>query len=136
MSDAKAVIVHSLAHALAAAEAAQSLGVPVTLRSAPGAAGYAGVGWFAALVAAVSDRFPGTNVTFMLDCADEAGTVMGALRRGIRRVRFLGPPEVAAKLAAMGAELDPAETSALDLRGMNDPAAACRKFLAAPDPPR
>ncbi|HLY57546.1 MAG TPA: hypothetical protein VKS60_18425 [Stellaceae bacterium] len=127
---------HSLAHAFAAAETAQSLGVPVTLRSAAGAAGYAGVGWFAALAAAARERFPSADVTFVLDCGDEAGTVMGALRRGIRRVRFHGPPEVAVKLAAMGVELDGDEAPALDLRGAGDPATACRKFLAASDPAR
>jgi len=132
MTDATApvIIVHSLDQALAAAVAADALAVPLTLRSAPGAAGYAGVGWFAALSSILAEKHPTLSATLILDCADEAGTAMGALRRGIRHIRFTGPPEVAAKLASIGAILDTDTRPALDLLGNADPEAACRCWLS------
>ena len=130
-----AIIIHSLDQALAAAAAATALNLPLVLRSAPGAGATVGVGWFAALAAALAERYPALPLTLILDCADEAGTAMGALRRGIRRIRFTGPPEVAAKLAAIaaaqGAALDEDSRPALDLLGEADPEAACRRWLAA-----
>jgi hypothetical protein len=130
-----AIIVHSLAQALAAAAAAaaSALGTPLVLRSAAGAGGTVGVGWFVALAAATAERYPGQKVSFVLDCADEAGTALGALRRGVKRLRFTGPPEVAAKLAAIaaatGAALDDDTRPVLDLLDHPDPEAACRDWL-------
>jgi hypothetical protein len=120
-----AIIIHSLDHALAAA----ALGSPLVLRSAVGAGGFAGVGWFAALVEAVMARHPDLAVTFILDCADEVGTAMAALRRGLTHLRFSGPAAVAAKLAALGAILDEDDRPALDLLGRADPEGACRAWL-------
>jgi len=129
-----AIIVHSLDHALAAAVAATAVNSPLVLRSAPGAGGSVGVGWFAALAEALAERHPALPMTLILDCADEAGTVLGAFRRGLKRVRFTGPPAVAAKLAAIaalqGAALDEDARPALDLLGHADPEAVCREWLA------
>ena len=133
-----AIIVHSLAQALVAAEAAAALGKPLTLRSAAGAGGTVGVGWFASLGAVLSERHPDLELTLVLDCADEAGTALGALRRGLKAVRIAGPPEVRAKLAALaetyGARLDDDERPCLDLVGglveQADLAARCRDWLA------
>jgi hypothetical protein len=127
------IIVHSLDHALAAAGTAATLGVPLTLRSAAGAGGTVGVGWFAALAELVRERYPLLPISFVLDCADEAGTALGAFRRGVKRVRFAGSPEAAAKLAAIaascGAALDDDPNPTLDLLGEADPEAACRRWL-------
>jgi hypothetical protein len=132
-----AIIVHSLDQALAAAAAAEALASPLVLRSAPGAGGNAGVGWFAALAEMLAERHPQLALTLVLDCADEAGTAMGAFRRGLKRVRFTGKPDVAAKLAAIaashGATLDDDPRPALDLLGRRDPEAACRHWLAGID---
>lgn len=131
---AGAIIVHSLDHALAAAGAAVTLGVPLTLRSAAGAGGTVGVGWFATLADMVRERYPLLPVSFVLDCADEAGTALGAFRRGLKRVRFEGSPQAAAKLTAIaasyGAALDDDPTPTLDLLGETDPKGACRHWLA------
>jgi hypothetical protein len=128
------IIIHSLDQALVAAAAAESVGSPLVLRSAPGAAGYAGVGWFAALASLLAERHPALEAHLVLDCADEAGTVLGAIRRGIKRIRFTGPPEIAARLqaiaAAEGAVLDDDPRPALDLLDLADPEAACRRWLA------
>jgi len=85
-----AIIVHSLAQALVAAEAAAALGRQLTLRSAPGAGGTLGVGWFAGLGTLLADRHPALDLTLVLDCADEAGTTRGEGDPGRRLFRGAG----------------------------------------------
>ncbi len=129
------IIVHSLDHARAALAAAAALGVPVTLASAEGAGGYAGPLWFKALVEAALSDHPGLSAAAVLDCGDEAGTTLGALRAGIKRVRFTGGDEVRGRLAAiaaqLGAEIESGEPlPALDLLDAADPGRLCRVYLA------
>jgi hypothetical protein len=52
------------------------------LLSPPAAASFGGVGWWRALADAARDRFPGTILADVLDCADAAGLAMGAIRMG------------------------------------------------------
>ena len=128
------VIVHDLSHAVAALQAASELGVPVTLRSAPGAADYLGSGTFKAIVDVARERWPDVPVTAVLDCADAAGYALGALRIGIKVVRFRGRPAVRRKLADIaarsGARLDADRRAALDLLDCPDPLSDCREWLA------
>jgi hypothetical protein len=73
-----AVIVHGVEQARAAC----APGLPVTLLSAPGAAIYAGVGWWRALIAqATGADSPPPDI---LDCADAPGRALEALRHGQR----------------------------------------------------
>jgi hypothetical protein len=129
------IIVHSLEHAAAAVAAAAELGVPLTLVSAPRAGGYAGPLWFKLLVAAASARHPEVAVTTILDCGDEPGTVLAALRIGVKRVRFTGGEAARRRLAeiaaARGAMLDEAHRAAttLDLLDRRRPEIVCREFL-------
>lgn len=132
-----AIIVHSLAQALAAADAAAVLGRPLTLRSAAGAGATLGVGWFAGLGVLLAERHPTLDLTLVLDCADEAGTALGALRRGLKAIRVEGSSELRAKLAALaatyGARLDEDDRPCLDLvdglAEQADLAARCRDWL-------
>ena len=130
----KAVIVHSLAHARAALAAAAALGVPVTIVSAPGAAAYAGPGWFQEVVAQAAAQVPQADCQAVIDCGERPGDVLLALRLGLERVRFTGKKAVAEKLAAIaeqqGATLITGRLEALDLRGAADPLTACRDWLA------
>jgi hypothetical protein len=132
---ARAVIIHSIEHARAAMEAASALEVPVTLMSAPGAAAYVGVRWFLSVVARARGEYPGVPVTAVLDCGDEPGRALGALREGCEAIRFTGPARVAAKVGAIadqyGATLYREKDAgpALDLWGEADPQASCRKWL-------
>lgn len=94
-----AVIVHGLAQARLAVAAG-----PVTLLSAPGAALYAGCGWWRALVAASLTAGPD-----VLDCADAPGRAMAALRVG-QKALILAPDHpsfaaVAGAAATLGARL-------------------------------
>ncbi|HEX4111170.1 MAG TPA: class II fructose-bisphosphate aldolase [Stellaceae bacterium] len=135
----KRIIVYSQAQARAAAQAAAERQVPIILMSAPGMAGFMGPLWFKALVDEAALSYPQADVTAMLDCADEAGTALAALRCGFQGVRFSGPEEARARLAdiagQVGASVEgvvAAET--LDLLDCNDPPAACRAFLASSAP--
>ncbi len=87
------VAVHDLAQARAALAAAAELGIEIDLATAPGLAGFAGVGFCVALEQAL-DR------PLWIDCADEPGTALAALRAGARRVLVAGAP------AARGALVD------------------------------
>jgi hypothetical protein len=108
--------------------------VPVTITSAAGAGGYAGPLWFKALIEEARRDYPKIDVTAVLDCDDEAGTVMGALRAGIKHVVFTGGDEVRAKLAAIAAAqaavIEAAPEDGLDLLDARDPEALCRAWLA------
>ena len=91
------VVVSSLDQARALAMAAAATGCPVTLVG-DGAVG--GAGWLRALADAVRAEHPGMAVTAVLECHDRPGLVRAGLRAGLRDLRFSGPPEVAARLAA------------------------------------
>src|SRR5690606_11204271 len=117
-----------------ALRAAQELRMPLTVISGPGAGGYAGAGWFGAVLRKAGAEFPDVAVTAILDCDDAPGHVLGAFRAGLKAVRFTGRADVAAKLAdiakAQGAELITEEVAAIDLRFHRDPLAACKAWLS------
>jgi hypothetical protein len=77
-----AVIVHGLNDA----RAALAGGEAVTLLSAPGAASYAGCGWWKAVVAAARAEHPNVPCADILDCADASGHALAALRIGVTRL--------------------------------------------------
>jgi hypothetical protein len=110
-----AVIVHGLADA----RLALSVGLPVTLLSAPGAALFAGCGWWRALVRQARAAAPAVPVADILDCADGAGQALAALRIG-QQLLVLAPgapgwDAVAAIAAQLGGEALKSPPPALDL---------------------
>lgn len=125
--------VHSLAEARVACAAAAELGVPLRLVSAPAGAAHGGALWFREVVARASAEFPTVAMTAVLDCADRAGDAQGALAAGLRIVLFTGRADVAARLADIaaqnGATVLTGLPPSLDLRGVRNPAAACRAWL-------
>lgn len=130
-----AVVFHSLAHAEAALTAAGELGLPVTLISAPAAAGYAGPGWFRSVVEQARAAHPDTQVTAVLDCGDFSGLALAALREGVAVIRFSG--DTADKIADIagqcGARVVAGRPEALDLAIIErkgwDMVRACREWL-------
>jgi fructose/tagatose bisphosphate aldolase len=130
---ASAIVIHDLEHARAALAAAAAFGRPVTLVSAPGAAGYAGAAWFLKVVERAAAEHPTARWEAVLDCADHPGHVLSALRQGAAAVRFTGTKATAAKLAAIaertGAKVVTGRLMAFDLRGEADPWAACRRRI-------
>jgi hypothetical protein len=95
-----AVTVHGLAQAIAALAA----GRPVTLLSGPGAACYAGCGWWRALVEHALARHPETPADDILDCADAAGRAFEALRIGQKALVLLPQCSAYAAVAAAAVE--------------------------------
>lgn len=130
----RAVTVHGLEDALAAAAAAAAVPAPLTLMSAPAAGVYAGAGWFAALIAAVRAAHPGIEVQATLDCGAGFGAVLAALRAGHKHLIFTGPPDQTATLtalaAAQNATIACSRPPSLDLRPCRDKVTACRVWLA------
>jgi hypothetical protein len=78
----RAIVIHSLDHALAATAAADVLVVPLTLISAAGAAGYLGAPVFAAIIAETRRAHPTVTLTAILDCGDAPGDALNAIRHG------------------------------------------------------
>jgi hypothetical protein len=93
------IVVHSLAHAVAALEAAAAVGRAIVLASAPEAGIFAGPGWWRELVALAHEAVPAAQATALLDCGEDAGAAQGAIRAGIEGIVFIGRPDVAARLA-------------------------------------
>ena len=114
-----AVIVHGLGMARLALQAGQACGRPVTLLSAEGAASYAGVGWWRALVAAARETVPGCHATDILDCGEAPGRALEALRAGQKALVLRSDPRVWVDIAwrarSCGAALLEAAPQALDL---------------------
>jgi hypothetical protein len=132
-SSGPAVVVHSLAQARVALSVAAQAGVPVTLLSAPGAAGTGGPAWFRKLASLAGADYPLAVFSTVLDCGDRPGLVLAALRDGHGQVCFTGRKMVAEKLAAIaaqtGASLLTRRPKALDLEGEARPEVACRDWL-------
>ena len=98
MNEPPQIVVHHLEQARAALAAAAEIGCAIQLRSAQGAAGYAGVGYLKAL----GDEL---DQELLIDCGDDAGLVMAALRTGCRRIAFSGSAELGRRLGDMAAQL-------------------------------
>jgi hypothetical protein len=97
--DDPVVVVHSLAHAVAALTAAAERGRAIVIASAPDAGISAGPGWFGAVMAAARQAAPTARATALLDCGEDAGAAQAAIHSGIEGIVFTGRPDVAARLA-------------------------------------
>jgi hypothetical protein len=70
----------------------------VVLVSAQNAGGYVGPGWFKALVAAAREAAPDARCSTLLDCGDNVGAALAAIRAEVEGVIFIGRPDVARRL--------------------------------------
>jgi hypothetical protein len=95
------IVIHSLAHAVAALNAASAADRDIILLSAADAGIYAGAGWFKAVVEAARNAIPTANFTEILDCGDDAGAAMAALSVGLKSVVFTGRADVAERLTSI-----------------------------------
>ena len=93
------IVVHSLAQAGAALRAAVRACRPVVLASPPGAGSYVGPGWFREVVALAREAVPEARFSALLDCSDEVGAALAALRAKVEGVVFTGRSDVACRLA-------------------------------------
>jgi len=74
------------------------------LASPPGAGSYVGPGWFREVVSAARAAVPEASFSALLDCGDEVGAALGAIRSGIEGVVFTGRADVASRLADIAAQ--------------------------------
>jgi hypothetical protein len=114
-----AVVVHGLAQA----RAVLAVGRAATLLSAPGAALFAGCGWWRAVIERAHGEHAGVPIDDMLDCADAPGLALGALRIG-QRLLVLSPTapgwqSVATIAESLGGEVLTARPPALDMADRN-----------------
>jgi hypothetical protein len=115
-----AIVIHSLAQAVAALSAAAEAGRPGVIASAPDAGIYAGPGWFREVLHGAHEAVPMAQFSSLFDCGDDAGAAMAALRAGLEAILFTGRDDMAARLvdiaAQAGARLATERpTAALDL---------------------
>jgi hypothetical protein len=123
-----AVIVHGMADVRLALASRQTL----QLLSAPGAALYAGAGWWRALVTQARALAPTLITGDILDCADAAGHALAAMRLGqpvlVLRPTCPGREAVVAAAAETGTLLLDWPPPALDL-GQPNAAYALQNWL-------
>jgi hypothetical protein len=132
---APAIIVYGFEDAVAALTAAASLGQPVRLKSPFVVAAALGpqVAW--SMFRQASVVVPEAVATWVLDCGDETGLALAALRVGVPEVRADLPSEARARVEDIAAQLGARVTSdagpapTLDLADADDPLAACREWL-------
>ena len=133
MSD-RPIIVHCLDDAKAALLVAGSLDVPVTLRSAPGAARYLGAQVIRKMIEEAASSYPKLRITTVFDSGDDPGLAMSAMRHGLKVIRTSVSGETRKNLADIarqsGARLDEGGTEeALDLLDLEDTETAVRNWL-------
>ena len=114
------IIIHTLAHAVGALRAAARADRPIVLLSAPEAGVYVGPGWFRALAEAAREAAPKARCSAILDCGEEAGAALAAIRARVEGIVFTGRADVARRLADIarqhGVRLETGRpTAALDL---------------------
>lgn len=127
-------MIHELHHAVAALKMSERMDIPVTLVSAPGAARSGGAGWWRALIAQARAAAPTARASSILDCADEAGMALAAIREGVEAIAISAPNPAFERLADIarqsGVEILPIPwDAACDLAGSNDPQADCENHL-------
>lgn len=130
------IVIHSLAHARAALSVAVEAGVAVTLASAPGAAVYIGAPVFREMIAQAAQAVPSARFTAVLDCGDDAGAALNALRHGLRTIRLDAPAETLRRVADIAGQsgatvLEALDGPCLDLAESSNPEASCRAFLVS-----
>jgi len=126
-------IIHDLSHALAVSRASVELGLPATVQSAPGLATTLGPEAFTALIEETLQAWPDAMITSVLDCGDQAGTAIGALRRGVKRISVNLDTSVLSKINDIARQLDAdvvaTSDTALDLLDVADMDRAIRQHL-------
>jgi hypothetical protein len=131
----RALVVHSLAHAVAALTAAKAAGIEVTLISPARAGSVVGPGFFAELIRQAREAVPGVRAVALLDCQHAPGRAMAAVTgKTCDGVIYTGSHETLLKLADIGMEqgmtvLDH-RPEAIDLIDHADPLAAATQWLA------
>jgi hypothetical protein len=86
MHDQSVFIVHNLRHALCVAQAAMQTKSSAVLFSPRGACNSLGPDVFISMINSVYEHYLGVNIIGVLDCADDMGSALGAIRRGVAHI--------------------------------------------------
>jgi len=128
-----AIMIHELAHAVAALEAAQWHRSSVTLVSAPGAVRTGGAGWWRELISQARAQSPDADVRSLLDCADEPGMALAAIREGVEAVTLTGNLDTLRRVGDIarqsGVALRAPTRADLDLACSENLVSDCKKLL-------
>tara|TARA_B100001123_G_scaffold150676_1_gene174213 strand:+ start:2313 stop:2750 length:438 start_codon:yes stop_codon:yes gene_type:complete len=108
-------------------------GAQPIIRTAPGAAEYAGVQFLWDLVK-LNQGGSQKYTRVVLDCGENPATVFGALRTGWKNIGFTGPPKLQEKVVSLlsqhgGQVFYLNEGPVLDLRHSADPTIDCASWL-------
>jgi len=129
-----AFIVYDRDHALAVATVSAEMGTPVRLYSPSHGAAALGADVFQAIVSEARDAFPEADLSAVLDCGDEPGTALGAIRHGIEAISLAAEPDVRHRVADIaaqsGTKIVGRATEALDMSGSTDPAGDIRTWIS------
>jgi hypothetical protein len=127
------ILIYGVDDARAAAAAAASLGLAVTLLVPASIAAGLGADVIGRLFAIVRSEVPRARLTTAVDCADAPGLALALLRRGIDAVRVEGPEDMLRRIADIarqcGAALAEEPAAGIDLLAVSDPRAACEAWL-------
>jgi len=129
------IVVHEIGHALAALAAARPHNRPLVILSATGAVRSAGAGWWRELVAQARGSVPDQDAEWILDCGDEPGMALAALREGVTTIGLDADEPIWSRVAQIASLCDASvlrvdRTGALDLAGSNNPQRDCNLYLS------
>jgi hypothetical protein len=129
------IVVHEIGHALAALSAARAHNRPLIILSSTGAVRSAGAGWWRELVAQSRESMPEQDAEWILDCGDEPGMALAALREGVGTIALNASEPIWSRVAQIAARCDASvlkvdRTGALDLVGSNNPQRDCNLYLS------
>ena len=129
---------HSLSHVDAALGAAAGSKVSVALVTPPGAAATGGPEIYLEMYRQGHEHFPETETNAVIDCGNDAGIAMRALRCGWRDLVFTGDDDVRQKLQDMlgqlGGTLGRSRPHTIDLIASSDPAWTVQQALSSSIP--
>lgn len=104
MAEPPAIEVRDWTETRAALETARSQARAVFLCSPPGAAAWLGAGYWAALQEKARAEFSDVDFVLALDCGENAGDAMAAIRAGVAVSLFRGAAPTLARLQDMAAQ--------------------------------
>jgi hypothetical protein len=129
---------HSLSHVDAALGAAAGSKIGVALVTPRGAAATGGPEIYLEMYRQGHAHFPETETNAIIDCGDDAGIAMRALRCGWRDLVFTGDDDVRQKLQDMsdqfGGTLGRSRPPTIDLITSSDPARTVQQALSSSMP--
>ena len=128
------IIIHNLDQATMALQTACECNQAVTLRSTPDAAAYLSPVVFKAMIEEAAAAVPGASFKAVLDCGNQAGLVMNALRQEIHHIRADLRDNIHAKVSSMAEQSGAVvmrydEDPTLDLNHVDDIGSACRDWF-------